>query len=396
MPSPRVQTCSGVPDRTRAHRSASARRCSHARLATVRAGWLVLLLGGCLRYPLDAVMPADIETTLFLIGDAGEPDPRDVGAALDSLSAQARMSPENTLVVFLGDNVYPAGIPQQGQAEWADALRRLDAQIAAVPQGARGIFVPGNHDWADAGPYGLYSIRLQGQLIRERARGRDVAMLPANGCPGPATVERGRLRLILLDTHWWLHPYIVRDSASACVTQPGAVTAALRDSIRATADERVLIAAGHHPLMTGGEHGGYCGLTGPLHRFRGAAQDIMSSANRTMRDSLEAAFIERPPLAYVAGHEHNLQVLRGTRSTQYILVSGAGSDAKVSCAVRLRESYYVSQRRAGFMRLDILRDGGVLLRVYRYTSRGTGGLSYARWLQARARQDVEPSGRMRP
>jgi hypothetical protein len=362
------------------------RRRGRARLGTASAACLVLVLAGCLRYPLDEVAPADVETTLFLIGDAGEPDPRDVGAALDSLSAQARTSPGTALVVFLGDNVYPEGIPQEGRAEWADALRRLDAQIAAVPQGARGIFIPGNHDWSDAGPYGLYAVRLQAQLIRDRARGRDVSMLPPDGCPGPVTVERGRLRLILLDTQWWLHPYIVRDSASACVTQPGAVTAALRDSIRATADERVLIVAGHHPLMTGGEHGGYCGLTGPLHRFRGAAQDIMSGANRTMRDSLEAAFRERPPLAYVAGHEHNLQVLRGARSTQYILVSGAGSDDKVSCAVRLRESYYVSQRRAGFMRLDLLRDGGVLLRVYRYTGSGTGGLSYARWLHPRTRE----------
>jgi hypothetical protein len=287
------------------------------------------------------------------------------------------------LIVFLGDNVYPAGIPQEGRAEWADALRRLDAQIAAVPPGARGIFIPGNHDWADEGPYGLYSVRLQGQLIRARARGRNVEMLPPNGCPGPATLDRGRLRLVLLDTQWWLHNFIVRDSASTCITQPGAVTAALRDTVRSTGDDRVLIVAGHHPLMTGGEHGGYCGLTGPIHRFRGASQDIMSSTNRTMRDSLEAAFAERPPLAYVAGHEHNLQVLRGTRSTRYILISGAGSEDKVSCAVRLRESYYVSQRRAGFMRLDVLRGGGVLLRVYRYTSRGTGGPSYARWLEPR-------------
>lgn len=343
----------------------------------------ILIMAGCLRYSIEDVVPADIETTLFLIGDAGEPDPRDVGAALDSLTAQARGSPDNTLIVFLGDNVYPAGIPQEGRAEWADALRRLDAQIAAVPPGARGIFIPGNHDWADEGPYGLYSVRLQGQLIRARARGRNVEMLPPNGCPGPATLDRGRLRLVLLDTQWWLHNFIVRDSASTCITQPGAVTAALRDTVRSTGDDRVLIVAGHHPLMTGGEHGGYCGLTGPIHRFRGASQDIMSSTNRTMRDSLEAAFAERPPLAYVAGHEHNLQVLRGTRSTRYILISGAGSEDKVSCAVRLRESYYVSQRRAGFMRLDVLRGGGVLLRVYRYTSRGTGGPSYARWLEPR-------------
>jgi hypothetical protein len=102
-----------------------------------------------------------------------------------------------------------------------------------------------------------------------------------------------------------------------------------------------------------------------------------------MRDSIESAFQVRPPLAYLAGHEHNLQVLRGGEAATYLLVSGAGSYAKASCSVRLRESYYVSQHRSGFMRIDILRGGGVLLGVYRFRGDGTGGLSYSRWLEPR-------------
>jgi hypothetical protein len=332
----------------------------------------------------EELAPAAIETTLFLIGDAGEPDPRQVGSPLDSLVVQAAAAPERTIIVFLGDNVYPEGIPAEGAAEWADARRRLEAQVLAIPPGVRGIFVPGNHDWSNATAFGLYSIRLEEQMIASLARGRDVRLLPGNGCPGPATLDVGRLRLVALDTQWWLHSYIVRDDKSACPTGTvGSVTAALREQVRPQGTGRVVFVAGHHPLMTGGIHGGYCGATGPFRRFGGNAQDILSSPNRAMRDSLRSAFFGHPPLAYVAGHDHNLQVLRGGRNVDYLLVSGAGAASKTECAVRMRESYYVSQHRAGFMRVDIMKDKGVLLRVYRYPAVGASGLAYSRWLELR-------------
>ena len=332
---------------------------------------------------IEEVPPAQIETTLFLIGDAGEPNPRQGEAALDSLTVHASAAPGRSIILFLGDNVYPDGIPEEGRAEYADARRRLEVQVNAVPMGARAIFVPGNHDWAGTEAFGLYSVRLQEQMLKTLAGGRDVRMMPGNGCPGPAVLDAGRLRLIAMDTQWWLHNYIVRDAQSTnCIAGTGNVTAALRDQVKSTPPGRVTIVAGHHPLMTGGEHGGYCGVSGPFRRLGGSSQDIMSGANRTMRDSLESAFRAQPPLAYAAGHEHNLQVIKGgTNVVRYILVSGAGAESKASCAVRLRESYYVSQHRSGFMRVDIMKGKGVLLRVYHFPSRRKHGLSFTRWLE---------------
>lgn len=352
--------------------------------AAVSVILLLAITAGC-RPPdvFDEPAPAQIETTLFLIGDAGEPDPREIGAPLESLTVQASAAPERSLVVFLGDNVYPDGIPEVGHAEWADARRRLEAQVLAVPPGARGIFLPGNHDWAGVQPYGLYSVRLQEQMIASLARagGRDVRMLPGNGCPGPVSIDVGRLRFIGLDTQWWLHPFIVRDSSTRCQTTIAGVTSELRRQAKAEGDGRVVVVAGHHPLMTGGEHGGYCGITGPFRRVAGRSQDIMSAANRTLRDSLDSALMPSQPLVYAGAHDHSLQVLRGGRTVRYSLVSGAGSAAKVTCAVRLRESHYTSQHRSGFMRLDIMRERGVLLRVFRYSGSGAGGIAYSHWLE---------------
>ena len=135
-------------------------------------------------------------------------------------------------------------------------------------------------------------------------------------------------------------------------------------------------------MMTGGEHGAYCGITGPFRRLGNRSQDIVSRLNRTLRDSMESAFAGLP-LLYAAGHDHNLQVLRGGPSVPYHVVSGAGSASKVSCAVRLRESYFTSQHRSGFMRLDVMKNGGALLRVYHYDRSGKGGVAYSHWLEVK-------------
>jgi hypothetical protein len=42
---------------------------------------------------IEDLPPEQIETSLFLIGDAGEPDPRHSETALDSMSAQAAAAP---------------------------------------------------------------------------------------------------------------------------------------------------------------------------------------------------------------------------------------------------------------------------------------------------------------
>jgi len=343
--------------------------------------------------------PAEIVETIFLIGDAGEPDPRLPATVLDSLAVQAAAVGSKGTIVFLGDNVYPSGTVEPDRANYADALRRLDAQVRAVAPGGTGIFVPGNHDWADGGQGGffgaetaadgLFVIRRQTALIPRRPKnaGATVMVLPPNGCPGPFVVDKQRVRLILLDTQWWLHNYIVRDSLSndpetGCSTHTvGQVTQAIRDSLRTTRPGQSVIVAGHHPLRTGGPHGGYCGAFALFRRWANTSQDLFGRNYTMMRDSVNAALATRPPLIAAAGHDHSLQVMRG-RTSSYVLVSGAGSIGKGECAARLRQSLYVGQATSGFMRLDFAAGDSVLLRVYRYDNNVHGEV-FSTWLRDR-------------
>jgi hypothetical protein len=356
-------------------------------------------LAGCHGGRVATPTPAEVVETIFLIGDAGEPDPRLPATVLDSLAVQAAGAGSRGTILFLGDNIYPSGTADSVAANYADVLRRLDAQIRAVPGGGTGIFVPGNHDWSDGGQGGflggataadgLFIVRRQGALIPRRPKnaGATVMMLPQGGCPGPAVVDKGRVRLILLDTQWWLHNYIVRDSLSddrehGCSTHTiGEITQALRDSLRATRPGQAVIVAGHHPLVTGGPHGGYCGAFALFRRWANTSQDLFGRSYTRMRDSLNRALETHPPLIFAAGHDHSLQVLRG-RTSSYVLVSGAGSIGKGECAARLRQSYYVGQATSGFMRLDFTAGDSALLRVYRYDSHVNGEV-FSHWLHNR-------------
>ena len=111
----------------------------------------------------DRAVPIAADLRLVLIGDAGDPQP--VEPVLDSLTRWSAHAPDDTLIVFLGDNAYPEGVTQARQA---DAELRLQRQLDAVGD-ATAWFVPGNHDWANGDEEGLEAIRRQEAFLEPRA-----------------------------------------------------------------------------------------------------------------------------------------------------------------------------------------------------------------------------------
>ena len=398
-----------------------------------------MLLAGCAYYapfiaePTDSKSPAAtaIDHRLILIGDAGDPDP-DGEPTLHALEQQVKLMPARTTVVYLGDNVYETGMPEPTPMEGTvteevldeallnmyasrrDSERRVKAQVKAVDvRGARGIFIPGNHDWDQFGIGGWKRIRELGRYIGDLSRltTARIELLPTGGCPGPVTVDVGHhARLIILDTQWWLEQGqkpAPEDNPTACpyVTEEAvlaALQAALRDAARAG---RAAIVAGHHPLESHGPHGGYVSPRVHLFPFvmfgsyvptaahwipipvlgtimgEGRAwlspnpQDMSSWFYEHMRSRLVDAMEEvadegAAPLVYAAGHEHSLQVFEGERGPRYTVVSGLGSHEKALPVGRAWNSLFAhsSSETPGFVTLDVLRDGRVRLGVVEATA----------------------------
>jgi hypothetical protein len=355
--------------------------------------------------PVAPVAPELVETSLFLVGDAGAPD-RASEPVLQSLSADLAKASGERMVVYLGDNVYPRGIPDTGAPGRGEAVRRLDAQVDVIREaGARAIFVPGNHDWDRMGPDGWNAIRRQQRRIAERG-GEGIRLLPEDGCPGPVVVDvQQRLRIIALDTQWWLHPGAKpRHPISECRADEGEeVTDSLRADLERTDTARRVVVVAHHPLASGGEHGGYFGARDYFFPLRHVAswlwiplpglgaiypearaggissQDIPSGSNRRMREALEGAMLRSRPLVWASGHDHNLQVLAG-RTARHLLVSGSGIYGHGSRVVQLSATRYASAS-AGYMRLDVLKDGRVRLAVTEVDREGRSRETYTRWLE---------------
>jgi len=343
---------------------------------------------------VPAIPPADIATSIFLIGDAGGPGGGDNDPVLAELTKEATAAPRASVIVFLGDNIYPHGMPLPDAPDRSEAEKRIMREInVALKSGIKAYFVPGNHDWFRMGKEGWDAVRRSEIFIRERGNGL-TAQSPRLGCPGPETVDVGTsIRLALLDTQWWLQRADfpkARDSVSTCIQYTEEHVVKRLAQVLADTGGRRVIVAGHNPMATKGEHGGYFSIKThifPLTAFKrwlyiplpllgslyptarreglfGYAQDLNARANRHMRSMLLSAMAAHPPMLYAAGHDHNLQVMRGPVA-RYSVVSGVGMINHFGGVGWTPNTLFASHG-PGFVRLDVDRRGRVRLSVQDY------------------------------
>lgn len=318
--------------------------------------------------------------TLFLVGDAGEPHIKDTpfGAVLAKRVAAAGAS---STVVFLGDNIYPRGLPDRDSPFYEEAEFILKTQTDFI-QGldTKTIFIPGNHDWQRWGRRGLDYVLNQQQWI-DSLRNDDITLLPRDGCPGPVQVSlNAETLLVILDTQWFLHQWDkTREDVVCNATTTAEVMMMVEDIFLRNPGKRIILAA-HHPLITYGEHGGIftwkahifpleemskglyiplpvLGSIYPLYRkWLGHIQDTQHPTYEVFGDALQRIMRHYPGAVYVAGHEHGLQYI--LKDSTHFIVSG--SAAKTEYIKQKGYAVYADDI-LGFAELSILSNGDISL-----------------------------------
>lgn len=318
--------------------------------------------------------PAEVESVVFLLGDAGNALPA-TSPVLARLAADVEEwagwldADSSVTVVALGDLIYP-----DGMSDTTDMGRERDTSVVrgqidlvhgpvARARGARAVLVPGNHDWGEHPGYGgvVHLELLAAFLERHADAGWNVDLHPAPGTGGPGVLDLGdRLRLIVVDSAWWL--------LGADEEEKQGLLDAVGDAIRGADDRRIVLAA-HHPFESGGPHGAlmsFTGITGlrMITSKSGAMlQDLHSGPYRRLREGLLDVFLRvGAPDLFAGGHEHSLQVIEGVRVAEppTILVSGSGSKlTEVGDAPGMR----IGRAEPGYARLFVLGDGTLLLSV---------------------------------
>ncbi|MEO7265607.1 MAG: metallophosphoesterase [Ferruginibacter sp.] len=323
-----------------------------------------------------------LQSIIVLVGDAGEL----TNGHHPVVNAVRKNIPigNKTTIVFLGDNLYKTGLPDNALPTYDIAKAPLDSQIHITGDiKSQVYFVPGNHDWANGGKNGYESvIRVQSYI--DLLSNNYVKMYPRDGCPGPVEAKiTDDITLVMMDSQWWLHENDKPGIESDCPYKtPTEVLTQLED-ILVKNDKKLVILATHHPFRSYGPHGGFftikqhifpftdaipglyfplplIGSAYPLTRaVFGTAQDLKHPLYQTMIHEIEAKVKGHPNVIFAAGHEHTLQMIQD--SGYNFIVSGGG--CKTSRVSKSRNTLFAASS-TGFATLEISKNKNVQVKFY--------------------------------
>ncbi len=321
--------------------------------------------------------------SIAFVGDPGAVATDGTDPVLNLLQQWQQENSTGT-VIFLGDNIYPVGLPHEGHRHRALAEARLNQLLDTVKSfDGRGIFISGNHDWNKGRAGGYAQVLRQEKYVREALQDED-AYLPRNGCPGPVTIQLADgLLLLIINTQWWVQrsekPMGRKDGCPYDDIEDFYVE--LNRILKQNRHQRILVAA-HHPLYSNAQHGGKFTIRqhifpltaankrfliplpifGSLYPFYrklfGAYEDMSHRKYKRMRKRLLRIFHRYSNIIYLAGHDHNLQHFE-VRQNHYI-VSGSGSK---TAFVKKGGKATFTLEQLGFFVLDYYSDGTIWMEV---------------------------------
>ena len=304
----------------------------------------------------------ELDHSFYLIGDAGYAIKDSAQAVLNKFKKVLDKAPKNSTAIFLGDNIYPNGYTKKTELKSQLAKARIKEQTETAKKfKGRTLFIPGNHDWYS----GIKGLKRQEKFV-EDALGKHT-FLPEDGCPIKAIDISDAIKLIIVDSQWYLtnwnnHPTI-NDDCDIKTRQ--AFLEEFSSEIKKARGKTTIVAI-HHPMYTNGPHGGQYSVKSHLkplpvlgtlinvfRKANGVANvDLQNKHYNELKKRLVTIAQHNDKVIFASGHEHSLQYLEADNLRQ--IVSGSGSKKS---ATRNVGAGIFSYGTPGYAKLDVFKDG---------------------------------------
>ena len=349
---------------------------------------IILVLTGCATYKAkyvdlgninDIPTSKEVSHTFYLIGDAGLSPMGGMNPALTLLKDRLKEADKNSTAIFLGDNIYPAGMPDKKDSTEAyiSAKNNLKAQLNTLDDfKGKPIFIPGNHDWYNEGLKGLAR---QQKYIEKKLDSKKV-FFPKDGCPIELIDVNDDVVVIAIDTEWYLvnwdkHPTMNDDCD---IKDREKFFEELEGLIKKNADKTTILAM-HHPMFSYGPHGGQFSMHRQLFPSNGkvplpvlgsiinllrttsgaSPEDLQNKRYNQLRKRIITLAQYSEKVIFTSGHEHTLQYIVEENTPQ--IISGAGAKEG---ATRLLNGSKFSTGQMGYATLEVYTDGSSRVRFY--------------------------------
>lgn len=307
--------------------------------------------------------------TFFLIGDAGNSDKENSKKLLEVFEKRLKKADSASTMIFLGDNIYPNGMPKKGDKDRSVAEQKLSGQLELSKDfKGKTIFIPGNHDWRN----GVEGLREQEKFVNEYLK-KKKSFLPKKGCGIDHIDINDNISMIVIDSEWYLekwdkHPTINED----CDIKTRELFFDELESEINKNQKKTTIIAIHHPLMSNGTHGGQFSLEKQLFPLESkiplpvigtlinvlrktsgiSPQDLQNKKYNAFLKRVKTLIQDKSNVVVVSGHDHNLQYIDHDNIKQ--IISGSGSKSEAARAVHENDFSYGNN---GYAILQVLKNG---------------------------------------
>jgi hypothetical protein len=342
---------------------------------------LVILISFFISFnPCLAQENEGIDQVVYLIGNTATSAINE--SHLASLKEQLTTEESSFTLLHLGDIVNPE------QADnWTHELDLL-FKLTEGRENSQIIFTPGDKDWSNSGQDGLRMVKKLEIEVEQRKESSNI-FLPSEGCPGPEVIDLSpQLRLIVINTQWWLHPYDIPEAPDAdCnnLTKEEFIES-LEETIEESEGRNILI-VGHHPVVSSGVYGGHMTLQTHLFPFAdtkrgnripvplvgsfhaayrqnvGTVRDMANESYQDFINHMSAVLSQHPGLIYVSAHDYSLQLLKFRES--YQIISGSINEKEPTGK---KQNKLFSSSNFGYTRLEYHRSGEIRVGYYEVSS----------------------------